>query len=155
MATVMPQQSLESSVYAGEWGAPDRHLFYTPDELYAEISRWSEEGRQHYIDFRLGLDIIWALAYTGFLCMWISILMNKARLRETDLQNLNAFPLITLVCDYGENFLGILLVSNASVRMEAIALTAALLTSLKWITLVAAHIILIWAAYRAWRARIR
>ncbi|MGI9291582.1 MAG: hypothetical protein ACR2QG_09955 [Gammaproteobacteria bacterium] len=155
MVSVMPQQSIESSTYAGAWGAPDRHFFYTPDQLYAEISGWSQEGRSHYINFRLGLDIIWALAYTGFLCSWISILLSAGGLPVSHSKLFNAFPLATLVCDYGENFLGIVLVANATNRMDTLAWAATLLTSMKWLTLVVAHLILIWAGLRAWQARNR
>ena len=114
IATVMPQQSADSEVYAGEWGAPDRHLFYTPDELYSEIPNWDQDGRNDYIGFRLGLDIFWALAYTAFLTGWISVALRYAFPGDDPRRLLNAFPIITLLCDYGENALGIWLVANAN-----------------------------------------
>lgn len=151
IVSVMPEQSLQSAEYAGDWGAPDRHFFYTPDELYAEISGWSEAGRDHYINFRLGLDILWALAYTGFLCGWISVLLNSTVPSGDPERLLNLFPLITLVADYSENFLGIWLVANSATRMDAVAWLATGITGGKWMTLVMAHGILIYAVIRAWR----
>ena len=125
IATVMPQQSADSQEYAGEWGAPDRHLFYTPDELYSEISTWDQDGRSDYINFRLGLDILWALAYTAFLVGWISVPLRYAFPDEDPRRLLNVFPFITLLCDYSENALGILLVANADDRMDMVAWVAA------------------------------
>jgi hypothetical protein len=155
IATVMPQQSLDSAAYSGEWGAPDRHLFYTPDELYAEISRWDESGRDDYINFRLGLDIVWALAYTGFLVGWISLLLGQVWPPGHPARLLNTFPLITLLADYSENGLGIWLVANADIRMDMLAWLATLMTAGKWISLVLAHGILVYAAGAALLKKIR
>jgi hypothetical protein len=155
IATVMPQQSADSQVYAGDWGAPDRHLFYTPDELYGEISNWDQDGRSDYISFRLGLDILWALAYTSFLVGWISVALRYSFASGDPRRLLNTFPFITLVCDYSENALGILLVANADNRLDMFAWIAASTTSVKWISLVLAHIVLVYAMGSALVARLR
>jgi len=145
IASVMPSQSADSASYAGNWGAPDRHLFYTPDELYASITTWGEAGRNDYISFRLGLDILWALAYTGFLVGWISCALRYA-FNKTDWRRLlNLWPLITLCSDYAENALGILLVANYSNRLDLVVWLAASITAFKWVSLVLAHGILIYA----------
>jgi hypothetical protein len=149
IATVMPAQSADSASYAGDWGSPDRHLFYTPDELYASITTWGDAGRDDYISFRLGLDILWALAYTGFLVGWISCALRYA-FAETDWRRLlNLWPLITLCSDYAENALGILLVANYSTRLDFFALLATSTSALKWVSLVIAHGILIYALGKA------
>ena len=145
IATVMPAQSNDSAAYAGDWGAPDRHLFYTPDELYASITTWGEAGRSDYISFRLGLDIIWALAYTGFLVGWISCALRYAFIANAWQRLLNTWPLLTLCSDYAENLLGILLVANYNTRMDSIAWLASGMSALKWVSLVLAHGILIYA----------
>ena len=145
ISTVMPQQSLDSAAYASTWGAPDRHFFYTPDELYTEIPNWDDAGRHDYISFRLGLDIIWALAYTGFLVGWISLLLQRIWPSDHPGRLLNIFPLIALLADYCENGLGIWLVANADIRMDAIAWLAALISATKWSALILAHVILIFA----------
>ena len=60
---VMAPESERVRTYAGDWGSPDGHLFYTPDVLYDELATWGDAGRAHYIDFRLGLDPVWALVW--------------------------------------------------------------------------------------------
>ena len=56
IASVMPAQSADSARYAGDWGAPDRHFIYTPDELYSAISEWDEAGRADPGRLRHGLE---------------------------------------------------------------------------------------------------
>jgi len=153
LASVMPAQSADSADYAGDWGAPDRHAFYTPDELYSAISDWGETGRKDYISFRLGADIIWALAYTGFLIGWISILLRMAVSPDDPRRLLNTWPLITLLADYGENALGIALVNWHDTRLDALAWLAAGMTLVKWTSLVIAHMILLCALLLAVRKR--
>jgi len=153
IATVMPAQSADSLAYAGEWGAPDRHFFYTPDELYVAVSTWGETGRQDYIRFRLGLDIIWALAYGGFLLGWISVLLRSVLAPGDSRRLLNLVPLIAIFADYSENALGITLVRWHETRLDGLAWLAAGTTSLKWVSLVIAHLILVYALWLALRKR--
>jgi hypothetical protein len=155
IATVMPAQSIDSASYAGDWGAPDRHLFYTPAELYASITTWGDAGRNDYISFRLGLDILWALAYTGFLVGWISCALRYSFAATDWRRLLNLFPLITLCSDYAENALGILLVANYSTRLDFVAWLAASTSALKWVSLVLAHGILVYAVASALLKKLR
>jgi hypothetical protein len=151
----MPEQSAHSYTYAGEWGAPDRHFFYTPDELYAAVSLWGDAGRDDYISFRLGADIVWALAYTGFLVVWISWALRHAAPVGAGLSRVNTFPLLTMAADYLENTLGIILVSAYPDRLDALAWLAALTTSFKWATLGISHLVLLAAIVLAIRYRLR
>jgi hypothetical protein len=155
IAFVMPEQSADSAAYAGDWGAPDRHLMYTPDELYAAISGWNAAGRTDYINFRLGLDILWALAYTGFLVIWMSCALRYACAESDWRRTLNTVPLITLLSDYSENALGILLVSNPANRMDMLAWLASFTTTIKWSSLVIAHLILLYAIALALSTRLK
>ncbi len=144
IASVMPQQSLDSAMYAGDWGAPDRHFFYTPNELYTSLSTWGDEGRLDYIEFRLGADIIWALAYAGFLITLTSICTRKVFTPTDWRQRFNLVAVVPLLADYTENSLGIWLVSAWPERLDTIAWLAAVITSIKWTSLVIAHLILIY-----------
>lgn len=151
LATVMPAQSAASQSYAGEWGAPDRQLWYTPDDLYREVGMWGEAGASDYIDFRLGLDIAWAFAYTAFLVTITSVALRRAYAAGDWRRQLNLAPLLPMLCDYGENALGIVLVSNFPDRFDALAWAAAGITATKWITLVLAHLVMIYALAAAGR----
>jgi hypothetical protein len=156
LATVMPAQSAASRQYGGDWGAPDRHLFYTPDEIYAAVATWGDAGRQDYIAFRLGLDIAWAMAYTAFLVTAIGCVSRRTFGANEGRRLLILLPLVTMLLDYAENALGIFLVSAVPQRYDLVAGLATLATALKWLTLVAAHGALAYAlvvALRGWQRR--
>ena len=153
LATVMPAQSEESRAYAGEWGAPDRQLWYTPDDFYREVATWGEAGRADYISFRLGLDIVWAFAYTAFLVTITSVALRHSSEPGDTRRLLNLVPLIPMLCDYAENALGIALIANYPVRLDHVARAAAVATSLKWLTLVGAHIVMLYSLAAALHRR--
>jgi len=78
LSLVMAPESATVATYAGDWGSPDGHWFYSPDELYRELSTWGDAGRAHYVAFRLGLDPVWAFAYTAFLVTITSVALRSA-----------------------------------------------------------------------------
>ncbi|MDH4023749.1 MAG: hypothetical protein OEV14_11550 [Gammaproteobacteria bacterium] len=151
LAVVMPAQSIESQAYAGDWGGPDRHFFYTPDELYAQVATWGAAGRQHYINFRLGLDIGFALAYAAFLITITSVAGRRAWPGDARRQCLNLVALIPMACDLVENALGIGLVATFPVRLDAVAWLTAGVTALKWLSLALAHVVMLYALSAAAR----
>jgi len=155
LVVIMPEASVDSQSYGGTWGTPDRQLFYTPDELYAQIATWGDAGRESYIAFRLGLDIIWALAYTSFLVTITSVALRSAFQPQDPRRLLNLFPLIPLLADYMENALGVVIASNFPARLDGVAWLAAAFTSLKWLSLAFAHLVMLYALIAAARARLR
>jgi hypothetical protein len=157
IATVMPDQSAASTGYAGSWGSPDRHFFYTPDELYAQVATWGAGGRADYVEFRLGLDIVWAFAYTAFLVAALGCACRAAFAAGSLRRLLNLSPLPAMLCDYAENAVGIYLVASFPARHDGLAWAATFITAGKWLTLALAHAILIYALAAAiwarWRLR--
>ncbi len=149
LSTIMPAESAASMDYAGEWGSPDRHFLYTPDELYEQLAGWGDEGRARYISFRLGLDIVWALAYTAFLVTITSVALRRAFAADDARRKLNLAPLIPLLSDYSENALGIWLVSSYPDRMDGVAQVTSWVTALKWTSLGVAHGVMIYALVAA------
>jgi hypothetical protein len=149
LTSIMPAQSLESRAYAGDWGAPDRHFFYTPGELYAEIATWGTGGRQQYVDFRLGLDIGFALTYTAFLITITGVAVRRAWPDDPRRRLLLLVPLVPMACDLLENALGIGLVAVFPARLPLLAWLAAGVTALKWTCLAAAHVVMLYAVLAA------
>ncbi len=147
LTSVMPDQAAASSAYAGEWGAPDTQLFYTPDELYAQLPGWGEAGRQNYVNFRLTLDFVWAIAYAGFLVIFTSMALRRTTSRSDPRRLLNLAGLLPMLGDYTENLLGIVLVANHDTRLDLLAWIAACITAGKWVTLVLAHAVLCYALW--------
>lgn len=155
LTSVMPAQSIESQVYAGSWGGPDRHFFYTPDELYAQVATWGASGRQQYINFRLGLDIGFALTYAAFLITVTSVALRRAWPGDARRRRLNLLPLLPMACDLLENVLGIGLVAAFPARLDALAWLTTSVTALKWVSLVVAHLVMVYALSAACRSALR
>ena len=145
LSFVMVPESTTITAYAGEWGSPDGHWFYMPDELYRELSAWGDAGRAHYVDFRLGLDPVWALVYTAFLVTITSVALRKAFGPDDQRQLLNVIALLPMLADLTENALGIVIVSNYPDRLDALAWAATSVSAFKWATMVIAHLIMLYA----------
>jgi len=152
---VMVPESETVATFAGDWGSPDGHWFYTPDELYREISTWGDAGRAHYVDFRLGLDPVWAFAYTAFLVTITSVALRNAYGPDDRRRQLNVVALIPMLADLGENALGIILISGYPDRFESLAWVTASVSAFKWLTLIIAHLIMLYAIGAAMARRIR
>jgi hypothetical protein len=153
LASVMPAQSRESQAYAGDWAGPDRQFFYTPEEFYTQIATWGDAGRRHYVDFRLGLDIGFALSYAAFLITVTGVAGRKAWPHDRRRQLLLLIPLVPMGCDLLENALGIALVSSFPQRYPGVAWLAAVATAAKWLSLALAHVVML-AALVAAAARV-
>jgi hypothetical protein len=155
ISQVMAPHAIEMRSFAGEWGAPDGHLLYTPKELYEHISAWTAAGRKHYVNFRLGLDPLWALTYTAFLVTLSSVALRRGTADGDPRRRLNLVPLIPLAADLLENGLGIVLVSCLPTRLNWLAALMGAVSFTKWISLVIAHLVLVYALVLAGRVIMR
>ena len=145
LAGVMIPHGAEMQSFAGDWGAPNGHLFYTPEILYAHVANWGELGRQHYIDFRLGLDPVWALTYTAFLVTIISVALRRATAADDGRRALNLFPLAPMLADLTENILGIIIIANYPDRLDSLVWLTASVSGFKWLSLGLAHLFMVYA----------
>lgn len=151
ISQIMAPHAVEVRDFAGDWGAPDGHLFYTPTELYAHISDWSAAGREHYVRFRLGLDPLWALTYTAFLVTLSSVALRKGTTADDPRRLLNLVPLIPMAADLLENSIGIILISSLPTRLNWLAALMGAVSLTKWISLLIAHLILVYTLALAGR----
>jgi len=142
---VMAPHAAEMQRFAGAWGAPDGHFFYTPTELYSHISTWDDDGRKHYVRFRLGLDPLWALIYSSFLITLGSVALRSATTEDDSRRLLNLVPLIPMSCDLLENGLGIGLVSALPMRLNWLAAIMGATSLVKWTSLAIAHLLLLYS----------
>ncbi|MFQ5634501.1 MAG: hypothetical protein ACE5G3_04120 [Gammaproteobacteria bacterium] len=155
LIAVMAPESERVKTYAGEWGSPDGHLFYTPAEFYGEIGAWGDTGRAHYVDFRLGLDPVWALVYTAFLVTITSVALRRAFTTGDRRRLLNLVALLPLLADLTENALGIALVSAYPARLDWLAWLTTAVSAFKWTTLGVAHLVMLYAVTAALATRFR
>jgi len=145
LTQVMAPHAQEMNAFAGTWGAPDGHLFYTPDELYGHIAEWGNAGRRHYVEFRMGLDPLWALTYTAFLVTISGVALRRAFPGSDPRRLLIAFPLLPMCADLLENTLGIAIMLSYPDRLDWLAWLAAATSSIKWVSLGLAHLLMLYA----------
>lgn len=145
LALVMIPESELVQTYAGDWGSPDGHLFYTPDEFYAQIATWGDAGRAHYVDFRLGMDPVWALIYAAFLITITSVALRRSFPIDHPRRRLNLVALLPMLADLIENALGITLITAFPARLDGLAWTTAGVSAFKWISLILAHAVMLYA----------
>ena len=155
LSQVMAPHAAEMQRFAGAWGAPDGHVFYTPTELYSHIGTWDDDGRKHYVRFRFGLDPLWAFTYTAFLISLGSVALRRAT-KEEDLRRLlNLVPLIPMSADLLENGLGIALVSALPTQLNWLAAIMGITSLVKWTSLAIAHLLLLYSLALAVRRMVQ
>lgn len=152
---VMAPHALEMQGFAGKWGAPDGHLFYSPEKLYSELGAWGDPGRQSYIRFRLGLDPLWAITYTAFLVSITSVALRRAFSTDNPRRLLNLAALLPMCADLIENGFGVFLIGSYPIRFDGLAWLMAGTSFFKWTTLTISHLIMLYAIFAALRAVIR
>jgi hypothetical protein len=145
LSRVMVPHAAEMQGFAGDWGAPDGHFLYTPDELYGQVATWGDAGRRHYVKFRLGLDPLWALTYTAFLITITSVALRRAFAKDDARRRLNVFPLLPMCADLLENGLGIAIMLAWPERLNWLAWLTTTTSSVKWLTLSVAHVVMLYA----------
>jgi hypothetical protein len=155
LSQVMVPHAAEMRSFAGDWGAPDGHLLYSPAELYAHVDTWGAAGRNHYVRFRLGLDPLWAFTYTAFLVTLTSVALRRAIPESDPRRRLNLVPLIPMCADLLENALGIIVVGAIPAHMNWLAALMGAVSFGKWASLALAHLLLLYSLLLVGRAMVR
>jgi hypothetical protein len=131
-ATILPSEA-NRGVEAGLTQSIDTSILYSVEDLYLIISGYTREVRLAYIYQRFTFDLIWPLIYGLFIVITTAYLLIKIKIKR--LNNLIYFPLTAILLDFLENISVSILMFIYPIRINAIALLASLITTLKWITL--------------------
>jgi len=126
-----------------------KYLLYTPGDFYGQLDVYGEAGRQAFIDYRLVSATLWLLTLGGFLTITTSAALRYFSAADSRLRMLNLVALLPSLFDFLENKLQIVLVLLYPQRFDGLAILAAGFTAIKWITLLAAFMILLYALMRA------
>lgn len=155
LSLVMAPQAEVMQQWTGDWGAPDGHLFYTPDQMYLHLSAWGTEAKETYTQFRLTLDPLWALVYGCFLLTITGAALLRLVSGESSWRKLILLPFVPVCADIFENFLGIALVAALPERINWLAWLMATTTGFKWGTLALAHIVMLTVVVLALARKLR
>lgn len=119
---------------SGRIGYLDMRFSYNPEKAYQIISDLGNLGRQSYISFLiLDFGIIIFLAITQLL---IIVCLLKKLAMKSKCTFLYLSPLIRGIFDILENFSIIIILLNYPKRIFGIAMTASMMTKLKWISMI-------------------
>lgn len=105
--------------------ALDITFFYTSEKAYEIIESYGQTGREIYIQGTLLLDFIYPIIYS----ILLSLLLYKASGNHIT----SLLPFSILILDYFENITLLTIIYNYPARMDSLATTAGIITTLKWV----------------------
>ena len=142
-ALVLPGESAQTDLYAGEAGSPDLSFYYSPADLYRMAEAYGVSGREAYIRSRLTFDLVFPLIYTFFLSTSISWLYPRAFAGKRWWQRANILPLLGMLFDYLENFSVLLVMLRYPKLSPGIDAFASVSTMMKWGFIAASFVLLL------------
>jgi hypothetical protein len=126
-------QKASTEQYTEHAGSIGLSFFPRPDTVYEWAEAYGPEGRRAFIRAWLTYDFFWPLAFTTLFLAVIGITLRYAHGPKAS--RLCALALVTLVMDYLENILAIIIMVRFPARMEATAWSLAVVNALKWISM--------------------
>ncbi len=126
-------QSARTEQYAGDEGAPDTRLWYSPNVLHDAAERFGPEGRRSYVVSRATFDVVWPVVYATSLTTVLSVLLRDSAPSGTRRRMANVLPWVGFAFDMAEN----VAVSTVMVRhpepTPAVERIAPVMTLAKWV----------------------
>lgn len=89
----------------------DTIFFYTPEEAFANVASYTDDGRDTLLIFHLTADIVNPFLYASFLTLVISWLFQRGFAPESKIQRLNVIPLGAAIFDLLENICIVVMLS--------------------------------------------
>jgi hypothetical protein len=128
----LPDQKEKSEVYAKGVGSVDLSFFSPPDRVYKMAETYGEKGRQEYIRARVTFDVVWPLSYTLFILSLTTFCLTRIHGSDSKLVHLNLFIIATLLLDFMENGLAVLVMGSFPQRLDGIVYLMSTCTAAKW-----------------------
>ncbi|WP_337043923.1 hypothetical protein [Emticicia sp. 17c] len=115
-------------------GVLDLKFGFTPDQAYAMLDGYQEQGRKYYLFVEAFVDIIYPIIYTITNLLLLSYVFKRGFTADSFMQKLNVFPLLVIICDLLENAGIITMLTAFPNRADAAAALASNAGIAKWIT---------------------
>ena len=112
------------------------------ERIYEIAEAYGEEGRRATIFSWLTLDIIWPLVSSFFFLVCLNLCLGKVHGARGS--HLSLVALLPMAFDYGENWLGILIMTAYPERLQAAALGMSAFNGLKWVSFGVVGILLLY-----------
>ncbi len=150
-ALVLPGQASKAEQISGDSGSPDLSFYYTADDLVQMAAAYGEEGREEYVRARFTFDLVFPLVFAFFMITALSWLTRKIFSSDSSWQMANLIPVFGAVFDYLENISTSMVMARYPSSTDIVASLAGIFTSLKWIFVGVASILIIdFALWALW-----
>ena len=113
-------------------GSFDTKLFYGPDQAYSMLEAYGQDARRAYMVGELTVDILFPIAYTLFLTLSISWLLQRAFDKEGSIQLLNLVPLGAWFFDLLENTGIVIMLAMFPAFSTLVAILTSFFSAIKW-----------------------
>jgi hypothetical protein len=104
---------------------------------------YGQAGRQEYVRARFTFDLVWPVVYTIFLTALISWIGGRVLPEQSNWRLVNLLPLTGMAFDYLENIATSLVMFRYPAETPVVPFLAGVFTSLKWLFIGAAFIVLV------------
>lgn len=129
----LPMQKAATAHYTATAGSVGLSFSPTPDTVYEWAGEYGPEGRQAFIKTWLTYDLFWPLSFTTLYLVFIGITMRYVHGPKAS--RLCALAIVTLLMDYLENILAIIIMIWYPARLEALAWGLTGANALKWMSM--------------------
>ena len=135
----LPMQKAATAQYTEHAGSIGLSFFPVPDTVYEWAQEYGPEGRRAFIKTWLTYDFFWPLSFTTLYLVFIGITMRYVHgLKAT---RLCALAMVTLIMDYLENSLAIIIMSYYPARLDFVAWGLTGANTLKWMSMGAVSVL--------------
>jgi hypothetical protein len=123
-----------------------KYFVYSPDDFYAALDGLGEQGRKAFIDHRIIKANIFIFSIGSFFTICTGALLRIGVQEGNGLRLLNVVGFTPAFCDVVENHVQMILVFLYPERFDSIVIIITTFTAVKWVTLLAAMLIFLFAA---------
>lgn len=130
---IMPAAAAIMALAANNSVMPlDLMFFYTPEQAYAMIEKYGEQGRMLYMRIELTADLIYPIIYTLCFGLLISWLFQRGFKPDSPMQKWNAMPAGAWLFDLLENIGIVSMTSMYPAQPAALAWLTMVFGLVKW-----------------------
>ncbi|MCA9874987.1 MAG: hypothetical protein H6659_19900 [Ardenticatenaceae bacterium] len=115
----------------------DLQFLYSPDEAYELLTAYGVNGRAFYLSVLAPIDLVTPLLMALFLAITLSMALQGAFPADSRWQKLALLPFVAMLGDYLENMAIVALMLAYPIRLDGVAVMAALFTAVKFIFTIA------------------
>ena len=149
--------TLSGQVLAGQRkvGIIDTMYAYTPDQVYAKLPIYGDQGRRFYALTELTIDLVYPILYNLLLILTMTLVFRQAFPGDSALHRLRFLPLAVWISDYAENTCIVILLLSYPQRLDALAWVSSFFSTTKWSLGVASLALIVIGLVVWWVKRIR